>query len=116
MNPTTLKATAVFVLLAFASGCASTTVINSQPSGADVYIDGMKVGKTPYTLTDTKMVFQTSTIKLSKPGYEDVHANLPRFQELDVGTAIGGIFCLWPLWLWVGKYRPEQNYELERGR
>lgn len=110
-----LQLFAVVTLVAFA-GCASSTVIKSNPTGADVYIDGAKVGKTPYTLTDTKMVFSNTTLQLKKEGYEDLNTVLPRFQELDVATAVGGFFCLWPLWLWAGKYKPENNYELQRRR
>ena len=44
-------------------------VISSAPSGASVYINGEKVGITPYTWS--KPVFGKVTLKISKNGYKD---------------------------------------------
>ena len=97
--------------LVFFAGCASTTVIRSEPAGATVYIDGSKVGKTPYPHSDTKTVGSTTRIKLKMEGYEDYEALLVRNEEFQVGPCIGGVFFLVPF-LWVMGYHPEHNYEL----
>ena len=76
-------------------------MLRSEPSGATVYIDGSKVGKTPYTYSDTKIVGATTQVRLKLEGYE----------EFQVGPCIGGVFVLVPF-LWVMGYRPEHSYEL----
>jgi len=115
-----LKSVAAVTLVAFSTGCASTTVIKSNPTGAKVFIDGSPVGKTPYTMTDTKTIFSSTSVRLEKPGYEPFSANLPRFEEVDVGPTVGGA-CLGLttgigliFLLWMGKYKAEHTYDLER--
>jgi hypothetical protein len=92
-------------------GCTSTTVIRSEPSGATLYIDGSKMGKTPYTYADTKIVGSTTFLKLTKEGYEEFETVIRRDEEFQAGPCIGGVFFLFPL-LWVMGYRPEHVYEL----
>jgi hypothetical protein len=98
-------------LVAFSAGCASTTIIRSDPSGATVYIDGSKVGKTPYTYTDTKTISSTTRIKLKKQGYEEFETLMVRNEQFQADACIGGVFFLVPF-LWVMGYNPERNYEL----
>jgi len=93
------------------SACASTTVLRSEPSGATVYIDGSKVGKTPYTYSDTKIVGASTQVRLKLEGYEEFQTILSRSEEFQVGPCIGGVFVLVPF-LWVMGYRPEHSYEL----
>lgn len=97
--------------LVFSAGCASSTMIRSEPSGATVYIDGSKVGKTPYPYSDTKTVSSTTRIKLRKEGYEDLETLIVRNEEFQLGPCIGGALFLVPF-LWVMGYQPEHNYEL----
>jgi hypothetical protein len=97
--------------LAFSAGCVSSTVIRSDPSGATVYIDGSKVGRTPYIHSDTKTVSSTTTVKLRREGYEDFETLFVRNEEFQLGPCIGGFFTLVPF-LWVMGYKPERNYEL----
>jgi PEGA domain-containing protein len=97
--------------LVFSVGCASTTVIRSEPPGATVYIDGSKVGKTPYTHSDTKIIGSTTRVKLKKEGYEDYEGGFQRNEQFEVLPCIGGVFVLVPF-LWVMGYQPEHNYEL----
>ena len=92
-------------------GCASSTVIRSNPSGALVYIDGSRSGQTPYTLTDTKIVGSSTQIRLTKEGYEDIQMILTRSEEFQIGPCIGGVFLLVPF-LWVMGYKPEHTYDL----
>jgi len=111
-----VKLTAVFTVLAFASGCTASTVIRSKPEGAKVYLNGESVGVTPYTMTDTKIIGSSTTVRLVKEGYEDYNTVISRTEEIDAGPAIAGFLCgVWP-WLWAMKYKPEHAYELERKR
>ena len=53
------------------SGCASTTIFQSTPTGAKLYLNGEPVGSTPYTHSDTKIVGSTTMVKLTMDGYEN---------------------------------------------
>jgi len=106
------KATAIIlagsILLA---SCSSRTLIQSNPSGAKVYLNGESVGTTPYTHEDTKVVGSVTTVKLEKDGYEPFNSSFARNEEADAGAIIGGIFLLFPF-LWTMKYKPVHSYEL----
>lgn len=93
------------------SSCASSTNIYSNPKGATVYLDGGKVGKTPYTMTDTKIVGTRTQITLKKEGYEDLNVAISRNEELDVGALIGGLL-VWVPFLWIQKYHEAHTYDL----
>ena len=95
----------------FLTSCASTTIIQSNPSGAKVYLNGEPVGTTPYIHRDTKIVSSTTTVKLEKDGYDPLNTSFSRDEEVDVGAIIGGIFVLVPF-LWTMKYKPTHTYEL----
>lgn len=93
------------------TSCASTTVIQSHPSGAKVYLDGESVGTTPYSHRDTKIVGSTIMVKIEKEGYETFNTYFSRDEEVDIGAIIGGFFVLVPF-LWAMKYKPAHTYEL----
>lgn len=93
------------------SSCASTTLIQSNPTGAKVYINGEPVGTTPYSHRDSKIVGSTTTVKLEKDGYDPFISSFSRDEEVDVGAVIGGFFVLIPF-LWTMKYKPIHTYEL----
>ena len=92
-------------------GCSSTTLITSDPPGAKLSINGVSVGKTPYTHSDTRIVGSTLMIKLEKDGYEPLNTMFSRDERVDVGAIIGGLFVLVPF-LWTMQYNPQHNYEL----
>ena len=102
----------IFVITVLFSSCASTTIIQSTPSGADVYLNSQKVGKTPYTMNDTKIIFTTTSVKIKKDGYKPFNTIITRNEAADVGPIIGGFFVTIP-WLWALKYNPVHKYELE---
>jgi len=95
----------------FLTSCASTTMIQSTPVGAKVYLNGENVGTTPYEHRDTKIIGSTTTVKLQKEGYEDLTTSFSRNEKADVGAIIGGVFLLFPF-LWTTKYKPTHNYEM----
>ncbi len=109
------KATkAISILLAgslLLTSCASTTMIQSSPNGAKLYLDGESAGQTPYSLTDTKIVGSCTSVKLEKTGYKTFYANICKNEEADIGAIIGGIFFLFPF-LWTMKYKPFHRYDL----
>ncbi len=91
--------------------CSSSTLINSYPSGAQVYLNGNAVGKTPYNYSDTKIVGSVTNVRLEKEGFETYNASFERSEKADVGAIIGGLFVLVPF-LWTMKYNPEHSYDL----
>ncbi|WP_455087979.1 PEGA domain-containing protein [Porphyromonas endodontalis] len=93
------------------ASCASTTIINSVPQGAAVYINQSRVGTTPYTYSDTKILGSVTPITLKLDGYEDFHVMLTRNERVDAGAIVGGLFC-WVPFLWTMQYDPSHTYEM----
>ena len=93
------------------ASCASTTVINGVPQGAAVYLDHARVGTTPYTYSDTKIVGSVTPITLKLNGYEDLHVMLARNERVDAGAIVGGLF-FWIPFLWTMQYNPSHTYEM----
>lgn len=115
MSKPFIRAVSVAMLVVFGVGCASTTIIRSEPSGADVYIDGERVGKTPYTYSDTKTWGSSTGVRVELAGRAPQELTISR-SELDMGVFIPGLLCLWPLLLWAGKYKPSYTAELQPRR
>lgn len=112
MKPSLLsKVSFSIFLIIILSGCASSTMIRSVPSDADVYINGELVGKTPYLYTDTKVSFSLVMVDIVKEGYEPINTTFRRDEEFNPGTFIGGVF-IWPIWLWSLEYKPLRTYYL----
>lgn len=73
----TFKTTAVLVaMVLFVTGCATLFSETSQmvkfestPSGAEVYIDGNLVGKTPIEVNLEKQTFKNYQLRIQKDGY-----------------------------------------------
>src|SRR3954469_656438 len=95
MGKRMLRVVAALTLVSVAS-CASTTVIQSYPTGAKLYLNGEPVGRTPYAMTDTKIVGSSTTVYLEYPGYEPVTAAITRNEEFDAGACLGGVLLLFP--------------------
>jgi hypothetical protein len=97
--------------LLFAS-CSSTTMIQSVPSQAKVYLNGQLVGTTPYSHTDLKIVGSSTVVKLEKDGYKPFITTITKDEEINIGAVIGGIFVVVPF-LWTMQYQPTHQYELK---
>jgi hypothetical protein len=107
-----IKSTSLLLIgLIIFSSCSSTTLIQSTPSGAKLYMNGQLKGNTPYTLKDTRIVGSTTTMQFKMEGYEDLNTAISRDEKLAVGALIGGLFLLIPF-LWIMKYDPNHSYEL----
>ncbi|QNE40303.1 PEGA domain-containing protein [Hymenobacter sp. NBH84] len=99
------------VVTTLLSSCASSTMLQSTPPGARVYLNGEPVGVTPYQHRDTKIIGATTDVRLEKEGYETVNTSFSRDEEADAGAIIGGIFLFFPF-LWTMKYKPVHSYEM----
>ena len=86
-------------------------MIQTNPSGAKLYLDGQPAGKTPYTHSDSKIIGSITTVRFEKEGYEPLNTSFARNETADVGAIIGGVFFLFPF-LWTMKYNPNHIYEL----
>lgn len=93
------------------TSCASTTIINSNPNGAKLTLNGEPVGVTPYSYTDTKIVGSSNTVLLEQDGYAPLTTSFQRNEEVEVGAIIGGLFVLFPF-LWTMKYKPTRTFAL----
>jgi hypothetical protein len=94
-------------------GCSSTTVLNSRPPGAKLYLNDDFKGTTPFEYSDTKIVGSTTSVKLTLEGYDDFHTTLHRDEQVNVGALIGGLFVLVPF-LWIMDYDNQHTYELHK--
>lgn len=111
ISPMTKTMAIVMSIAILFGSCASSTMIESIPKGATVYINGSKSGKTPFLYSDTKIIGSSTMIRLEKEGYEPFDAVLSRNEAIDVGAIIGGLFVGVPF-LWAMKYDPIHTYEL----
>lgn len=107
-----LQTFSLLVLLSISSSCAlmmndknDQISINSEPSGADIFIEGRSYGKTPATIT---VEAKNSTVVLTKEGYGSSQLDLKVFATMKNGAcsadALGAMFIV-PLYsiLWSGK-------------
>ena len=106
------KPIALAMVFFFLLGCASSTLIKSNPPGAKLYLDGQVQGETPYTYSDKAVAGTMRTVTLKMEGYKDFNGTIKR-EQLSVGALIGGIFLLVPL-IWVLEYPPQYNFEMEK--
>ena len=108
----TIKLSAsLLALVVLLSSCSSSTVITSIPPAAKVTINGMYKGVTPYTMTDSKIIGSTSTVRLELDGYQPRELVISKDEKIDVGAVIGGIFFGFPF-IWTMGYEPIHKYEL----
>jgi hypothetical protein len=95
----------------FTQSCSSTTVIQSEPPGARLFINGEFMGSTPYTLTDTKVAGTTNWVRLEMEGYETLYTSFSRTERVEVGAIVAGFF-VWVPFAWGLKYKPFRTFML----
>ena len=95
----------------FAS-CSSSTLIQSIPSGAKVYLDTEFAGTTPYYMKDMKLSWSRTSVEIKEEGYNNFRTTITKDEQVNVGAIIGGLF-VWVPFVWVMDYKPTHTYELE---
>ncbi|MDA3911825.1 MAG: PEGA domain-containing protein [Bacteroidales bacterium] len=95
------------------AGCSSTTIIQTEPSGASVYLNEKHVGTSPYEMKDKKITATCTNLKLKMPGYKTIYHSICKDEQLNPGALIGGLFVVIP-YLWILEYYPVHYYVLER--
>jgi hypothetical protein len=88
-------------------------VIHSRPEGAKLYLDGALAGRTPHSMTDTKVAGTVTRVRLELEGYEPLRATIVRDEEFALAPCLLGIAAIvpWP-WLWIMRYHPSRTYDL----
>ncbi len=109
---------AIAVALSVATGCTHTVQIKSVPEGADVTVDGEKVGKTPYAFQASSGFFDDHQIKVEQEGYAPFETQI--VQSEPIWPIVAPSVCLSPLTLgmscfglcWGFRYAQAYEYEL----
>ena len=102
----------ILILAILASGCASSTVLTTTPAESDVYVQGQRLGKTPYTYSDRKIIGASTLVTFKKDGYEAYNTTIRKNKKLNVGALISGLLFVWPLF-WVLGYDKAYSYDLD---
>lgn len=90
---------ALFAVAAiFLASCHRSVLIDSEPTGALVRVNGVPRGTTPIRTNLEYTAFTNFEVTLEKEGYRPATARLP--MELNPGALICGVMCL-PVLLWV---------------
>tara|TARA_B110000046_G_scaffold64643_1_gene72093 strand:- start:1778 stop:3031 length:1254 start_codon:yes stop_codon:yes gene_type:complete len=100
------------ILLFFLSSCKSTTLITSNPPGADLYISDTYKGTTPYKYSDRQPTGSPVRIELRKDGFETLNERFNRNQRLDWGVFCFGGPLLIP-YFWLFRYDKTNNFNLK---
>ncbi|MBM9575804.1 hypothetical protein JWG45_01430 [Leptospira sp. 201903070] len=92
--------------------CSPSTMvkINTEPSGLDVYYQGMKVGKSPVDVEMSNLVFERHVVEFRKD--KKVLRTLPVITEIKAINLIGGI-CLWVPFIWIAGPKSYQNFTID---
>jgi hypothetical protein len=106
------KVLAITLVCFFLFGCASTTLIKSNPSGAKILVNGQVIGETPQFYTDKAVAGTAKTVTLKKEGYKDFDSYIKR-DQFSVPNLIGGIFLIAPL-IWILEYPSQYNFIMEK--
>ncbi|MFE8596676.1 peptidase associated/transthyretin-like domain-containing protein [Archangium violaceum] len=113
-----LRKMSALLLIVLTTGCASTTMIRSDPSGATVRTrSGEVLGRTPYEHSDSAMVNHAESFVVDLEGYEPEYVTIKRDQWNGLRTAggvIGGLF-VFPVFatlLWAADYKEAYTVEL----
>ena len=102
----------VATLIAGPIGCASSTQITSDPSGAQVLVDGSPVGNTPVVYNEGSVwVWTSHQVTLKKAGYQTTTGMIEA--TISPTHLILGILCCLPLVL-VGQYKPGAHFVLQQ--
>ena len=103
MKQIVLVTLAVGVLL---SGCVMTSSVtfDSDPQGADVYVDHRLLGRTPVTISMSNAIWESATVMYRMDGYRE--ARIPVDKEVKATNLVVGLILWWPSLLWV--YGPSE--------
>ena len=100
----------LLVVLLAVSGCSTLVLIETDPPGAEVVLDGRYLGESPVERKLSNAVWEDYRVEIRMDGYRTTRARLDK--EIKPGPAIGGFFFAWPMWLWAYGPEPYQYFRL----
>jgi len=106
-----LRNAALLLTIVAVVGCSTMVRIETEPPGADVYVNDVKIGKSPVEQEYSNFVGNEYYVRIERKGYRTIRTKLDK--EFKVGAFVGGLF-IWPIWLWVWGPSEMHYYELER--
>lgn len=90
-----LSALSLSAVLSFSTACSHAVIIDSDPSGAEIKVNGEKIGVAPVTYTETTGWEKVYDIEANKPGYKATRKQVKQQEwNLPVSIAAGGCSLL----------------------
>ncbi|WP_296668351.1 PEGA domain-containing protein [Treponema sp. UBA785] len=104
--------TAGILLVIFCASCVTQTRVNflTDVDGAEVYVDGEKIGTTPVQKKLSNAVWKDPDILIKKEGYKDLYTGLNK--EIKGVNLVSGLLLWWPSLFWVYGPKKNQSYML----
>ena len=96
------------------TGCAQTVRLNTEPEGADIYVNNIYVGKSPTTYRARSGTPDTAYVRIEKPGYVAVrNATIDKTYRADISLLwlIPGII---PYFIAGAQYENDYLFALKR--
>lgn len=101
---------AIFLL----GGCAQTVRLNTEPEGADIYINNIFVGKSPTQYRTQTGTPDTAYVRIEKPGYVEVrNATIDKQYKANISLLwlLPGIF---PYFIAAAQYDDDYLFHLKK--
>lgn len=84
-----LKLVGLALWLALMPACTHLTNINTEPEGAEVFINGVFVGTTPVTYRSRSGLPDTAILRIEKDGYEPIKsATIDKVYRADISLLL----------------------------
>lgn len=84
------------LLVVVCSSCVTQTRVNfsTDVDGAEVFVDGEKIGTTPVQKKLSNVVWENPDILIKKEGYKDLYTDLKK--EIKGVNLVSGLILFWP--------------------
>ena len=104
--------TAGILLVIFCASCVTQTRVNfsTDVDGAEVYVDGEKIGTTPVQKKLSNAIWNNPDILIRKEGYKDLYTDLNK--EIKGVNLVSGLLLWLPSLFWVYGPKKNQSYML----
>ncbi|HEY4220268.1 MAG TPA: PEGA domain-containing protein [Myxococcota bacterium] len=92
-----LKLSVLLLAAAVGSACSHAVIIDSEPSGAEIKVNGEKVGTGPVTYSETTGWEKVYDIEATKGGFKNTRKEIKQTEWNVPVTAVsvgGGLLCL----------------------
>jgi hypothetical protein len=93
------KSLAFLTFVSFLSACSHTVTIDTDPTGAEIKVNGEKLGTSPVTYTEQTGWERIYDIEANKGGFKTTRKQVRQTEwnmPVTAGSVIGGLFCLVP--------------------